>query len=255
MAEQMLAVTRLRLLWGAFDFETEQAKYPQYALTQYAELGDSAAAGGGIGVRRATLIFDRSAETVSDDTCEMHFDFVNFTGGNPDDTWTNADYTTLETALTTWHTAVKSNIATGTKLARFSWHRVGPGVPKPNPAERITDITTPVAGTATRACAPQIAMAISLRTPVRKSWGRTYLPWAAAAASNGRASTSEADALVASTITLAAAAKSNDFGLVVTSAALNSALLVENIVCDTTFDIIRRRRWKHTSYKKTTAVA
>jgi hypothetical protein len=249
-----LAATRLRLLWGAFDFETESAKYPQYASTQYAELGDSAASGAGIGVRRATLLLTRAAAVVADDASEMHFDFMNFTGGNPDDTWTSADYTTLEGLLTTWWATVRLNVPSDTAFSRILWNRVGPGVPKPNPAERILDITTPSSGTGTRALPPQAAMAISLRHPIRRSWGRTYLPIGHAVPANGRSDAVDVDRSVAATVALAQGAKAADFAVVVTSPILSSALLVETIVCDDTVDIIRRRRWKHTNYKKLTAV-
>lgn len=246
--------TRARLFWGALDLEYEYAAVPSYGGTDYVTLGESAANGEGIGVRRATLVLNRDAATPSDDACEMHFDFLNTTGGEPDDTWTSADYATLEGLLLTWWTSIKTLVPTDTAYARVLWNRVGPGVPKPNPAERILDIATPIAGTTTRAAAPQISMAISFRHPVRRAWGRTYLPYGGAAASNGRSPTGHADQCVTNTITLFNAAKAADFAPVVVSVKHASALLIESVVCDTTLDIIRRRRWKHTAYKKTTAV-
>lgn len=243
--------TRVRLFWGALDVESETAKYPTYGATQYVSLGEDASMGAGVGVRRATLLLDRTLATIADDASEMHFDFLNNTADAPDDTWTAADYATLETALQAWWTTVKIYVPTDTRLSRILWNRTGPGIPKPNPAERITDIT-PVPGTATRACAPQCASAISLRHPIRRSWGRTYLPIGAAAASNGRMSTSDADTMVAGTVTLFNAAKAADFAPVIVSKTLNSALLIENVTCDTTIDIIRRRRWKHRAYQKST---
>lgn len=243
--------TRRRIFWGAVDIESETAKYPTYAGTDYISAGDSAAMGAGVGVRRVTLLLDRSLASIADDASEMHFDFLNNTSDAPDDTWTSADYATLEAALQTWWGTVKIYVPSDTRLSRFLWNRTGPGIPKPNPAERITDIT-PVAGTVTRACAPQCAAAISLRHPIRRSWGRTYLPIGSAAASNGRMSTSDADTLVTGTVTLFNAAKAADFAPVIVSKTLNSALQIENVTCDTTIDIIRRRRWKHRAYQKST---
>src|SRR6187399_956040 len=38
------------------------------------------------------------------DQCTWHF--LNLTGGEPDDTWTTADFTTIETAFTTFWTSL-----------------------------------------------------------------------------------------------------------------------------------------------------
>lgn len=248
-----MSITRLRWrsFWGGLDVEAEFAKYPSYAGTDYVSLGDSAAAGVGIGVRRATIVLDRAVATIADDASEMHFDFLNTTSGEPDDTWTAGDYTTLEGFLLTWWGAVKGDVPPDTRLSRILWNRVGPGVPKPNPAERIVDIT-PIAGTGTRSLPPQCATAISLRHGIRPSWGRTYLPIAGPVVTTGRFSTTRTDALVAATVAMCNSARGADFAPVVTSERLSSALLVEYVAMDDVIDIVRRRRWKHRGYLKAT---
>jgi hypothetical protein len=253
LVRMALASTRLRLFWGALDFQAEQAKYPSYGSTEYVDAGDSAAAGAGVGVRRVTLSFDRSQATVADDNVQMHFDFMNITAGAADDTWTSGDYTSVETLLNTWWTSVKAFAPTDTRLSRYLWNRTGPGVPRPNPAERIVDLT-PVAGSTSRAAIPQAAFAISLRHPIRRSWGRTYLPMGKGVTGSGRALSTDCDSIVAATVTLLQGAKSADFAPVVVSAQRNSALLIETVAVDDTVDIIRRRRWKKRNYIKSTAV-
>jgi hypothetical protein len=217
-------------------------------------IGADATVGGGIGVRRATLVLDRSGYSVPDDAATVHFDFLNLTGDEPDDTWTPADYATLETLLSAWWNTVKGYTPATTKLTRYYWHRVGKGITKPNPAVRIADIASPVASAAsTFTSPPQAACSISLRHGKRRSWGRTYLPIAVVAA-GGRLATADADALVAATITLLNATKSADFLGVVTSVVHDQAFIIDDVVVDNTVDIIRRRRFKHTTYIKKTAV-
>lgn len=244
----------LSFFWGALDVDVESTATPYYATTDYATLGDDATVGGGIGVRRATLVLDRSGYATPDDAATVHFDFLNLTSDSPDDTWTAADYIALETRLSTWWNAVKGYTPATTKLTRFYWHRVGKGITKPNPAIRITDIASPVASvTSTFNVPPQSACSISLRHGKRRSWGRTYLPLAVAG-TGGRLPSGDVDALVAATIVLLNGAKTDDFLGVVTSVVHDQAFVIDDVVADTTVDIIRRRRFKHTTYIKKTAV-
>lgn len=245
----------ISFFWGALDVDAASTSNPYYAPTDYVTLGDDATQGGGVGVRRATLVLDRSAITVPDDAMLMHFDFLNLTSDQPDDTWTTADFTALEARFTTWWAALKGYTPTGVKLTRIYWHRVGKGIGKPNPAVRISDYATPVASNASAInYPPQAASSISLRHGSRRSWGRTYLPIAAGAA-GGRLPSGDVDFLVATTVALLNGAKTDDFLCVVTSEAHDQAFVVDEVAMDSTVDIIRRRRFKHTSYIKRTALA
>jgi hypothetical protein len=243
------AYVRFRMFWGALDVENEQAKTPGYGSTQIVSGGESAVIGSGVGVRRVTLVVDRTGVEAGSDVATMHFDFLNMTGGSPDDTWITSDFTTLEGLLSTWITSTNPLMIGGYKITQFIWHRVGSGVTKPNPAERILVIGSPLTG-AGSTTVPQVASSITFRTGVRKSWGRTYFPWGKAPSTAGRPSTADVDTLAAATNTLINSAASSDFHLVVVSKPLASSLNVERIEVDNTLDIIRRRRWKQSTYKK-----
>jgi hypothetical protein len=250
-----LASLHLRVLWGLVDLSEAESQTPVYVNpTDYALAGDSAAVGAGVGVRRCTVVLDRQVVTPTDDAGNMHFDFMNITGGNPDDTWITSDYTTLEALINTWWTSVKPLCPTWFRKARYSWHRVGPGVAKPNPAERILDFVSPVAGTAGNFLPPQCASSITMRTAVRRSWGRTYLPFGKGLMATGRLDSADADTLATATQTLLHGAAAADFLPGVVSYHLNSFLGTETVEVDDTVDIIRRRRWKHTTYRKLIAV-
>jgi hypothetical protein len=119
----------------------------------------------------------------------------------------------------------------------------------------VRSVTRAVAGTgAFGDLPPQVACSITLRTASRRSWGRTYLPLGALGASNdlsgGRFSTSYVDYVANATGTLVGTLASNDFYLVVYSATKSALLNVEQVEVDNVPDVIRRRRWKSSTYKK-----
>jgi hypothetical protein len=241
---------RLRMFWGALDLTSAQGQTPQYSSSQIVSGGASAAVASGVGVRRASLVIDRTTEDVGSDPAFMHFDFLNTTSGSPDDTWTAADYAALEAHLQTFWTGCGGYVKTGNRLTEFRWHRVGTGVSKPNPAERVTAIS-PMAGTASSSM-PQQACSITFRTAVRKSWGRTYLPLAGGSVigTNGRPTNAAVDAIATAANLLVTNAAAADFHLVVVSKPLSSSLNVEHVEVDNVADVIRRRRWKSATYKK-----
>lgn len=247
----VVAFDRLRMLWGAVDWQ-HGAGTP-YTGAQTVGGGASAAPGAGnIGVRRASIVFDRSAYSPADDDMTCHFDFLNVTGGAPDDTWTTGDFTTLEALLMTWWAGLKQYVDPKTKLREIRWYRHGPGVVAPNPVERTYLAPAGENGTGTAGLGiPQVACSITFRTSVRRSWGRTYLPYNGKQPNTqGRLNIADVDAISTTTAALVTSAASADFRLVVTSIPLSAALNVERIEVDDVLDVIRRRRWKHTGYRK-----
>jgi hypothetical protein len=221
-----------------------------YAPTQIVTGGASAAAGSGIGVRRLSVSLDRTAIEAGMDPALIHFDILNTTSGSPDDTWTTADYVTCETAFASAWNTFASYAATGTKPTAYIWHRIGTGVSKPNPAERTMTValTTAVGGAS---MPPQNACSITFKTAVRRSWGRTYLPVGSGSMTTaGRLSTTAVDAIANTMNTMVGALATGDFHLVVVSSTLASSLNVETIQVDNVSDIIRRRRYKRSTYKK-----
>jgi hypothetical protein len=247
----LTAYQRYRLLWGALDWQFG-SESPYTNAQTGTNLGTSAAAGVGVGVRRCVLHVDRTGQTAGADDAEFHFDFLNLTGGTPDDTWTSSDYTTLEGYLDTFWAAIKGYVHPADKLAGYHWYRHGPGIHPPNPAERVTSRS--VAGTSgSDAMVPQVASTITFRTAVRRSWGRTYLPALTDNAKNsgdGHLATAFCDNVCNAAAALLASAVGHDFPMVVTSVHLNAVLNVESLEVDNLADIQRRRRWRAPSYRK-----
>lgn len=248
------SINHVSFFWGALDINHESTTNPAYAPTDYVTLGDDATQGGGVGVRRVTAVLDRSAYSTPDDAANVHFDFLNLTSDDPDDTWTAADFASLEARIVTWWAAVNAYTPGGTKMTRLYWHRVGAGIGKPNPAVRITDIASPVSSaSSTFSAPPQAACSLSLRHGSRRSWGRTYLPLAGGLV-NGRLSSPDMSALRTATAALLTGAKTDDFIGVVTSVVHSQAFVIERVVVDNIVDVVRNRRFKKATLIQTSVV-
>lgn len=240
------------MLWGALDLTAAQAQTPSYGPTQIVSGGSSAAVASGVGVRRATLIFDRTGLDAGLDVATCHFDWLNITSGAPDDTWITSDYTGMETRIQTFVTAIQAYFPTTVKLTQIVWHRVGSGVSKPNPAERVLVLSTPISGSQSgSALAPQMACSLTFRTGVRKSWGRTYLPYSIpVSTASPYASNGNVDTIATAAHTMVTSSATADFNLVVVSKPLSSSLNVEQVEVDNVLDVIRRRRPDKSTYRK-----
>lgn len=244
-----MAYFHMRIFWGAFDTSYSTPEYSGAALVSG---GPSAVAGSGVGVRRATLVFGRTPPgTFTDDNADCHLDFMNITGGSPDDTWTTGDYTTMETHINAWWASQKGFHSNKVTLNEIRWYRVGTGVVPPNPAERVTPVIV-AGGSSLDELPPQVACSVTQRTARRKQWGRTYLPgltsgWLAA---SGTIDSAVVDNTCTNMETLLLAAGADDFKMGVLSGVAGSFFTTEQLQVDNIADVIRRRRWRTPTHRK-----
>lgn len=239
----IVAYSKFRFLWGAVDLTTDD-EAPAYASTETQNNVSN-----DINVRRVSLIWDRSAYSM--DRVQTHLDLVNITGGVADDTWTAGDFTTVESALDTYWGAIKSMYHTGVVLTEYRWYRKGPGAAPPEPTVRVT--ARSVAGTSGTGPVPQqCAVTTSLRTALRKHWGRMYLPAPTIAnlAAGGLLSNTAVDAYGAAFNTLITTLETADFYPVVYSGTRQRAYAINRVVVDNVVDIQRRRRPERQTYQK-----
>jgi hypothetical protein len=178
--------------------------------------------------------------------------WINLTSGELDTTWTSADYASVEGAIETMWSSLAAIISSDFRLEEHRWYAFGAGVTPPNPPSRITTLATPAVGTATATGVHQAACTVTLRTTLRRHWGRFYLPLAGSqVGSGGQITNSNTDAI-------AAAART---ALLVTPAAQGVIPVVYDrtrklvfgttqLEVDSVPDIIRRRRPRDTSYRK-----
>lgn len=178
--------------------------------------------------------------------------WLNTTAGSVDTTWTTADFTAVESAVQTMWNGLSTYISPDCKLIMHRWYAFGPGVLKPNPVFRETTLGTPISGGGTGAQIHQVASTITLRTALRKHWGRFYLPISCNLPStSGQMSSTQVDNLASAARTMLIASEATQ-GItpVVYDRARGNALSVLAIEADSVPDIIRRRRPRDTGYKK-----
>jgi hypothetical protein len=170
--------------------------------------------------------------------------WVNTTGGDPDYTWTSADYLSVESGIETMWTAIAAWISNEVRLVEHRWYGYGPGVVKPNPPSRVTTLATPKLGTGSQASVRQVAQTVTLRTPLRRHWGRIYLPISSFTFDdNGQISASAHTSIAnAARTALMVTPAAQGIVPVVYDRQRGSALGVTAVECDTVPDIIRRRR-------------
>lgn len=241
-----MSYSRAKFFWGALDVvHSDEAPYTP---AQTKAMGANALPPG-IGVRRAQLVFNRLLFTPAQDAMTTHLDFLNLTNGNPDDTWTDADFTTLETLISTFIQATQANYNGKVVFDSVRWYRVGPGVVPPNPAIRIKVFGFP--GTGTNALPPQVGASITFKTVPRRQWGRMYMPWNALPLTSpeGRFSSARVDEVGAAMNSLVTNAIAAEFPPVIYSAVRGKAYTVETVQVDDVPDVIRSRRFNEATHK------
>jgi hypothetical protein len=178
--------------------------------------------------------------------------WINTTGGALDLTWITADYTAVESAVSTMFAAM-GGISSQCRLVEYRWYAFGPGVVKPNPPSRVTTLGTPIVGGNGNVVVHQVASTITLRTPLRRHWGRFYVPSMSNATGlsfGGQWSNATVDGLASSARTMLTAPSSQGVVPVVWDRVHSRAYGVTQIEADSVPDIIRRRRPRATNYKK-----
>lgn len=231
---------RFKLFWGAIDVEKSDEN--AYTAAQTKPMGENANPPG-IGVRRAQLVFDRSTMTPAEDVITTHMDFQNFTNGEPDDSWTDQDFVLLEQSISShlgglvgmWNNKINFN--------QIRWYRIGPGIAPPNPPVRVT--ATSHAGSGQIQLPPQTAVSVTLRTAVRRCWGRMYLPCSTGSwvHSDGRIDDIAVQSVAGSIHAIMQEASAADFLPIVYSKTRSKAFSIEAVQVDDLFDVIRSRRY------------
>lgn len=178
--------------------------------------------------------------------------WINTTSGSLDTSWITADYTAVESAVQTFFTAIAGYVSTSCRLVEHRWYPFGPGVTAPNPPSRVATIATPIVGTGSGQWVHQQASTVTLRTSLRKHWGRMYLPITAGpVTTGGQYTTAFCDAVGnAARTMLTGPGTSQGVVPVVWSRSKQRAYGITDIEVDSVPDIIRRRRPRSTNYRK-----
>ena len=207
--------------------------------------------------RKVTLVFDRPAEAnlSTRDTIETSFALFKISATEPSPDWDSGDYSDAETIIETWWGAVKGTFASDLTFEEIRWYQEGPEIVPPNPAVRITSVASAATGSGP-ALPPQTSTTVTLQTPLRKYWGRCYLPAPRDGALDdtstvwGRWDHSFVDSWATDFHDML-----NDLGGIglipaVYSRAGKSFMAVTGVEVDDVPDIQRRRRFATTGYRK-----
>lgn len=241
-----MSYARAKFFWGALDIvHSDEASYTP---TQTHAMGADGLPPG-IGVRRAQIVWTRETMVPRQDAVTTHVDFLNLTNGQPDDTWTDADFTTVEQMINDMLTTIRPYHTTKVICTQVRWYRVGPGILPPNPAIRISGFASP--GSATVGNAPQVAASVTLKTVPRKQWGRMYLPLNASSieVGDGRFNAAAVDTVGSAVAGMVNSAVNAQFPPVIFSKVRGKAYTVETVQMDDVPDVIRSRRFNEATHK------
>lgn len=221
-------------------------------------------------LRKLTVSWSRtpSVGVVQDrDQCTFHF--LNLTGGDPDDTWVDADFTTIESAFDTFWTSQAGKWSPEVKLAEYAWRKDGPAF-RPfgeelSPTVRIVARSTPGANSPAQILPPQCAMSVTEvtaahylvhgvgvpghapgtgRTQQRNRWGRFYLPALSVdALTDGRFLPSVCTAISNAVKTMYNTCVAADLIPVMYSPTTGSTWSIDSVHVDDIVDVIRSRRY------------
>ena len=162
-----------------------------------------------------------------------------------------------------WATHLGPITALRWSLAEFTWRNFGAAYPladdgtsKPGPIWRTTPRTSAGSGPET-SIADQLAATVTYRTPSRRHWGRSYWGGLTAGAFASETSAKLADTYVTGLATgfdMWHAANANEAAVTnlwVWSTKHRGALSVTEISVDDVPDVVRRRRAKSATFRKT----
>jgi hypothetical protein len=177
--------------------------------------------------------------------------YINTTGGDLDTTWTTADFVSVESAVATFWGAIATQASSDCALVEHRWYPFGPGTLPPNPPIRVNTLGSPSAGSGAPTGPHQVARTVTLRTPLRRHWGRIYTPsFTSGTLTGGQLATAAVDTLANAAKTMFTSPQtSNGITPVVWDRNRRVALGITAIEADSVPDIIRRRRPRDTAYK------
>lgn len=216
--------------------------------------------------RRFTVQCEDLASQDSADDAFISFDVVNYTGGAIDASWDDADYTSVATSLEALCGAWAAHMDTHHRFNNVRAYRMSfkDGWVGSSPSTKLypfnlsgaPEFTRPISKTGTGtggSMIPQAAFSVTEIVPVRRSWGRFYLPFpdvGAIAPTTGRWSPTVVDAMATAVHDTYVQMAGNEFYVVVpiTQSQKDRVGALEQVTairCDDVPDVIRRRRFKH----------
>jgi hypothetical protein len=198
----------------------------------------------------------------------------------PNGPWDDAnDLPNIESTLNVFWTTIHDQFPAFMRSDQYRWYKDGPAfyelagdgsryIPKGgNAAVRVTEVDSPGLAGNESMMPPQIAMSLTLKTSMRKSWGRFYLPAPAVIACDydGRIYQASVDKIANAALSLFGSNRAGGYypsvfsiqkparlthdGKLTLPAQDAIAYEVKSVQMDNLFDVIRRRRWDGPTYR------
>jgi hypothetical protein len=209
-----------------------------------------------LGVSKCTIAYSRTTPAGTQEdlaTMNLHLGVVAGPACVPLTAGQKAD---AETDINAFCVALGTVQSNQFRMVGYTWHDWQAGDVYYGPADRVTDPLFSPADVVSSRMPDQLAVNITMRTASRRHWGRVYVPGVAGTkyeTTFGRPANSTCDTLASALRTLANSliANTTATSLIVFSKQYQAALDIGRIDCDNVPDVIRRRRPKNASYRKT----
>lgn len=197
--------------------------------------------------RRVAIIWRRTMPG-NEDQVQTGFHLLNWTDGNVDATWTDGDYAAARDAILTWWGSIKHLYPNYYVLDAIRFYKAPtqPGTEQPA-AKKFEGLNVIGTGSSGSMLPPQVATTITLRTALRRNWGRMYLPAGIGGMqTEGRLGSTHRELFANSTATMFATLTAEPPSLVpvVYSPRQQAFFGIEAIAVDDVFDVIRSRRYR-----------
>jgi len=201
-----------------------------------------------------------SAQTADDQYFTM--DVVNITDGHVDGSWTDTDYTNVHGLIATFNAAIAGSICNRyhhTQIAAYVMAYNPYSNPKPFAQSGAPVRTWPanVTGAGGSLMAAQVCSTVTEETPVRKHWGRFYLPTIGGSVLdvNGRVLVANVDALATAAHDAYQNLMFNQYWPVVCTTQVDKQPLralqgITGVRVDDVPDVHRSRRLKFAAHRK-----
>ena len=174
-------------------------------------------------------------------------DFINITDDQTDNTWTGDDFDAVEDAFSQALADLSTYMHDGCLCVEGRWYKFGPSInptqQDPQAPVRIHQFNDP-GGVTDSGMPHQIAVSVTERTPVRKRWGRFYLPGIAKSQVSlaGAIGTAATAAFADAFEDFYGTCYANEHIPVVWSPTVKRAYAVTMVQVDNVLDVIRSRR-------------
>lgn len=188
------------------------------------------------------------------DVFENVLHFVNTSGELPGAQATDAQKAAVEAAFSAFYANAKSYVPNNTGLSEYRWYHFTFDDPLTGPPTRVTTLTRSP-GSLSTVTPAQVATSITLRTALRRHWGRIYLPGAKIDATDALTASTDCDYLCNSFRTFMNACASSGLTPVVYSKTKQAVFSLMAVEVDNVPDVVRRRRPKASTYRKIVSTA